>query len=844
MAVPYTAPSVSVWIAPGFGPLTPPSTSDWDELTIGGATRLVGFSMRRGRDDILDAFPAASAALTLDSTDRQLDELFPGGLLDGVDTAWMPVQVRAFEPVTSTTRVLWSGYATSGFEPADDRGDRVRVTCTDWLGWAAEQPMPGTIWSTWLATAGIISGARPAVWWRGRARYRWTGSNYTDSRVFGDGSAAVDAVPLDDDAMSLSAPLLTGDETPGMRLWDDKRLASTAGMSTTKNSWVFSCQFKVRDLGSSGVRLATGRTGSATGSPRWQVRISPATGSVVAEVFDAGGTQIGQAIASAVHNDYETHCVVAVFSKTFGSVDVVTDLASGTAGISGTAAGSGGYIVLGQTASARVLIDEAAYLEELLDGSISPEFLALMMADPGSYEIHPEDTLAARLGRVMATGGVAPSVWAAWPTPTGRARKGGPTATTTCGPMLVSANLADAVMAVGESTGGAAYTLRDGTVRVRSAGDLLDLYGANAAAFWAWSASLTDDHAPDPAWFPPVRYSGRGRSGRLAARVVNEVHSAGGTPAFDAPSQAKYGRRPLDLAATCPPSEVGAIAQDLIDARKDPTYVLDEVTIRPWGDQRATRFVLADVELEKPVEFTQYTPDGATALIDHRPMRISAESWSWDGGTDWSVTLRLVGDPDPVPFPARINYSLNPSFEVDLTGWTGDGSSTFVRAASGGTVPAELRGNCGKVTWSSGNTHWITGTLGLGSWAVGDVISITAWMTGTTGLLALVAADIAGGGVIPLASAPLSGVTPSASTLTRVTGSYQITATTTGIVKPIAQASGLTSGEFRVHAVLVEKDLRSADYFDGATTPGVDSHVLCGWHTGAESTAYQIPDPT
>lgn len=617
-----------------FSPWNKPASGDWDALTTSVAgvttTRLLSFDNQRGRSDVVENFDAGTATFVLDNNDGQLDEFKSGSLTEANKGGPLtPIRFRLTNAYTGTTSTIWSGFITDGWEPSPpgSRNRTVTVRAIDFMGWAARRPLPKSPLTV------VIKSADPEIWWRGRlTSHRITGS--TGGYSAGAGGFAFDQYANYDtsggivgqcvtvtEAVEMAESIIPDDDvSPSMRWHIGSTLRSYTAASTSPTSWGFICAFQVRDTSTFGRDLVVARvTSSAASNRKWRVRIGT-TGAILVEQFDAAGASLRSATLSTPHNDGQPHIVYGRFAPT--SVDVYTDL--GHAGFSGagTPAGSGGWLSTSANTSTdvRVLVQEWSYF----DSDIVTDVPDLASVLEGKPQIAPDTSVATRLAEILNQADM-PAAAAGFFTQY-------VTATTEyVGAYPLVDNLASAIEATGEALAGGSFTTRSGNVQVFTFGNMTDAYFATSSATFS----------NDPTATSVVRFTGTGRSGRLIDRVINQVDANGAVLAKDQTSIDTWGLQPLSIGARPQSDAAHDYADDIIALRKDPSAELGEVTIRPWGNQTATTWLLETCDLGRRVFFVEYSPDASYVTI-FAGYNVQSESWSWTDGTDWSVTLKLA----------------------------------------------------------------------------------------------------------------------------------------------------------------------------------------------------------
>ena len=104
------------------------------------------------------------------------------------------------------------------------------------------------------------------------------------------------------------------------------------------------------------------------------------------------------------------------------------------------------------------------------------------------------------------------------------------------------------------------------------------------------------------------------------------------------------GRRPKSYTSEIDAGDEAALlpyVNAVLANSKDPHVEISDVTLRPYGDQAASDFLMSKCELDRLVTYRETTATGTT-LVNYY-FRIIGEQWSWSQGLDnWQVTLRLA----------------------------------------------------------------------------------------------------------------------------------------------------------------------------------------------------------
>jgi hypothetical protein len=622
---------------------------DWIDLRDVDV-ELTAFTVKRGRQDRLGVFEPGSASLTLS------DPTF--SVYAEASAALIPVRILATWNDGSTTHtavVIWQGFLDDGVQAASTSQSRSRylaATATDLLGWANNRPMPESQWATWIAHES------PDHWWRGYANAGtdgFTGAAEYTLFDYVDGNDLDEVVSGNYEERD---PLVLTGTVPSLLMGAGDRLgsASAVGDLGTGHSWTVAFAFQLDDISGAGEDcwLLVGRSTSVSGDLRWGIRVEDASGEIQAEIRDSSNTVIGTATTAVAprHDDGEPHVIIARFNVDIGGNRIIrihTDLdaQSDSATLSGTPRGSGGFIVTGNTSATNPAkyLSEIAYWDDdisLPDTSMTP-VLAAFIAGSGQPETfglwHNQDTTT-RLTALLTAGEAATVQGLTTDT---EVHDSG---TFTWFGLLPKATLGSYIQTLGSSVLGAAYILRDGTLRIRDVDALTD--AGLAANYATLQAYISDD--PTEAGTPVVRYQARSGLARRVDRVVNEAHiqTADGYTAFtnrtfrriNLASIQQWGPHPLNISTEAFYADLDALDDALDDILEpDPPLEIGQVVIRPWGDVALTTFCLLDCELEKAINYRESDPDGLS-VVD-ASYRVQGEEWSWSLGVDWTVTLTI-----------------------------------------------------------------------------------------------------------------------------------------------------------------------------------------------------------
>lgn len=623
MATGYKVPVPIVEWCPGtaviggtqYSPLNYPGDGVWTALTIGSPakSRILAFENKRGRNDKVDRFEAGTATFLLDNTDGQLDELKAGSLTEGnKGGALTPIRFRLTNPATGTTSTIWTGFITDGWEPSSptSRVRTVTVRAVDYMGWAATRAIPKSL------VAALIADEGPVVWMRGDISL--TRISSAAGIAYDSGSLALATCsPIGTEYAEATDSLATGDDDLAMRLMTGCRISTNVNV-TAATLATFICLFQVTDTATYGRDIAVGRTLGNAGNRRWRVRIGT-NGHLAAELDDAAGANIGTATMTIPHNDGQPHIVMVQFNAG-PVVDMVSDLGAASSGVIGTFAGRGGWLLTGSAVTdVRVLVDEWAYFDKTV---AFPYDLSAVL--DGTYVgLWTTDSIASRLARLGTLANV--TIPGSFFVPAFAA------GATAVGAYVPQDTFGAAIVAAAGALAGSAFAVRGKGVQVYGYGDLSNAW------FTAAKANFSNQVIPSGT---VVRYEGSGRTGRLLSRVINRVNARGAILAKNQTSIDTYGVQELEIDSRNT-AVIAGYAATIVSERKDPTGELGELTIRPWGDQTATTWLLESCELGRKSDYVEMTPDG-TATAYSATLAIQSESWSWSDGTDWTVTLKLA----------------------------------------------------------------------------------------------------------------------------------------------------------------------------------------------------------
>lgn len=631
-----TEPSLSLEVAFGKGPFDTVSGGDWTDLSA----RVLSFDMDRGRQDRTAEFEPGSITVTLDNSDNELDPQVSGSLVDLAGTGglpWRPVRVKVTADVdgtpTTSTFIFWTGPECWRVErPRAGTNSTSELRAVDTMGMFEWIKMPTSVY------AAVLRYWSPDWWVRGLggdvaavngdSLQDSSGNGYT-SLIAGSGGAAMFAsaslVPNETDGSMLHSAGVSG-------YTDESTLTDATG------GFTMACVWQCDDTSGADQEIIRQRVVSG-GVIRWRVECNT-SGSLVFTIYNTSG--VAQAFCAAPANpndaggrwdDGEPHLIVASFQG--GSfIRIRADGQQGQQTSSIPASVTGRVIFGGGAAAA--YIDEVAYWES--SGSSTTIASSLESVWDGTG-----------WGNALTVAQRIDNMWTLTGDPGDPSDTGSPFefhAGASDPELLGMTEIADTLAATIDETAswyrGAAYALRDGTVRIRS-------YTALSRAAYTTTyvdpvAHLTDEVSPTS--LPrPVRRSQPGWSGVRTDRIVNVSRVQWGGLTFelrDDDSIAKYGRRVREWESQVDDALHASwlAAQDA--ARfSDAQVELRAVTLSPSVDADAAAFLVADCELEAAVMFT-WTPPGESAITVG--MNVQGESWTWERGKEWTVTLNLASD--------------------------------------------------------------------------------------------------------------------------------------------------------------------------------------------------------
>jgi hypothetical protein len=479
----------TVEFAPTFSPLDLPTEGDW--VSLGTPT---SFSIDRGRQDDLDEFESGTMTVVFDDADELLEQLDPSSVIGDSDALpFTPMRLRASRGPQTVT--VFTGYTLDGFDPDGLRRARsVQVQVIDWLGWAETIEAPDSQWAAWVQRVG------PSMWIRGLSRRVALG--YTDSggtnpaynmaSIFTGTNANMYGDPTYPDRVDQvtnQGQIVTGASNPHFAMGTAGTfggLIMNVGDSLTQvGQWLAAAWFRTPDVQS-----------MTWGGSDWTVSLN-ASGYLVATIDVGGFSQV--ATLSFNHADDEPHVWFLKVTSTGGSrsMRLSSDLGITNTVIGAAAVSGGGQLNFRGIGFADAIAADFVYF----DGANLATVFALANEDglPANAWCGPiantilwtGDTLEERVTHAFqacAVGEIPTEVLVE--------------SAHTLSDYEPSSTLADDIRLVASSYLGAAYMLRDGTLRVRdftmtsdnpfdfdtSTARISDESGAST-----WDATVSDD---------------------------------------------------------------------------------------------------------------------------------------------------------------------------------------------------------------------------------------------------------------------------------------------------------------------------------------------------------------
>jgi hypothetical protein len=657
--VSYDAPAIKVLLYPG-------SPAGAEGTGIDLSSRLRSFAIQRGKDQELSEFQSGTASLVLDNTDGQLDYKMP---LSIAASAGMESRIRiyAVRPLGGTDEIF-NGYMTDGFKLITEglSHDAIAtVDLVDWLGWASGQDMPYMFEAVMRSQIATAHGL-PGTWLTGLSPKPWFAGGSLVDNIYQPGPPPISGVGMEVLAGSPAegSPIMPGSDIASVAMGPNTVLTQNDFTGGTPSTFMVS--FRITGTPTNGTWVVVVRQTATTTSTLVQTLRVTTAGGLQFTVYDASGANpvtatVAAPAAGGRFDDGRLVCCICIVQANHVELWVPSDGGAGStthasSGTLGYALVSGGVAQLGTngTQDTFEVAEFAAWntiqtgMEDLVGAavgrqaawpfnftSLSP--LNLLIAFCQAAQAHSPNTQTASMYFDAAAGTTG------WPSDRG-----------------LPSNLADAVRQIGTGAFGAAYMGR-GAGPGYSGLVVRDWTFSDAARFSTPVANLTDD--PAPAASPPVvRVTNRGRYGPVHSLLLSRVRytvrdlASGRSGTFfkralftlfaDVPRvavNARAGESAIESPYVTGMTWLDDGAQDLLDRHKLPQFEIGDLTIQPWGDDAATNFVLHDLDLEKAVTYEERPRpySVATARVSGT-YRVISESWSWQNGRDWTVTVRLA----------------------------------------------------------------------------------------------------------------------------------------------------------------------------------------------------------
>lgn len=610
-------PRLTLEVAPTLGVTDVPDPGDWVDLS----DRITEATITRGRNTELDEFRAGVATLTLDNSDRMLDPTVTGAINElaaGLGLPLCPARVM----------VDWDGQrwpllvGNLGEEPwiPDDAPHgatgTVQVDVVDTMARDAGLGLPPD------PMRAAMLAANPDWWGR---TINWIIDVPDWSRNADPGTYLWGTTPV----INQVDPLVPVSGLPGLELHETGIEVPTALAGPVDDFTVF-C---VARLGSTLQGQVIARKPSTPTSPGWRIRGGPSGGSIDVDFFAPGGGLL-HSMSQVAFDDVTRFALIVeggVEARLqFESIDVRWASGSVPTGWEGRPRFSDPANAV-QPALAEMAYWSGTHLNPLIVQALAG------VARGGGWIAVP--TLADRIAAWQALAGSTTPVQIH-------------PATT---PQLaaveqIPATLADGYRAAAEAGRGAAYALRDGTIRVRTIEALTD--PTLTTHYGDPIANLTDE--PTPAGVPvPVRRSPVRWSGPRLPEVINvsEVTYRDGldeavVSSEDQASIDRFGIRRREFRSDWAAAEraaMQAVADADVARYAWPHRRMDSLTIEPdmcgvLDPDDAIRLVVEDLELERAIDVTWTPPGGSPETVT---LNVQGETWSWVGSR-WTVTLALA----------------------------------------------------------------------------------------------------------------------------------------------------------------------------------------------------------
>lgn len=619
-----TPPPVNLVVEIGFSSASYAMDTDsglfgvWTDVS----SRLLSFDMHRGRQDQTARFEPGVADLVLDGTDRMLDPLFAGSMCElalGKGLPWCPIRVRTF--YYGLWWPIFTGYVSGEMWRNQRNGDEieVKVEAVDRMGLYARIPMPTSPYAVTVKSLG------PDWWVRSMGAIGGPGSPIPDQSGNSYATSLKGPTGL---VASAAASMIPGDQDGAFAFPAHLYISLDGGvLEATTSALTVTCVWAAPASGTDQEVMSMFSAGGST--LRWRVYCD-SSGVMRVVICNTSGTAVTYAYQSRPGggrwDDDQPHQIQFVFKGgTYCYLGVDDQLAPVYTAVPATMAGP--LIIANETHNPGRW-DEVAYWHTYaFTGSDVYNLAHSFLGDVPPFS---GDVLGSRANRWLSMAGVSEAT---------TERFGSTTDPLYAGISQVPGNLGEALQTVTDSQRGATWATRLGRIRMRSLGALTR---STWAAFYATpKCHLTDE--PTPATSPPpVRRSALDWSGVRSDKVVNVSRVKGG-PAFAARNEAsitRYREQVRDWQSDLANFYVYAdLANQDVARWSSPQVELNAVTLYPAVDTLAADFVVRSLELEVAVKITETRLDG-TKWTD--VWNVQREEWSWQNGSDWTVTLTLA----------------------------------------------------------------------------------------------------------------------------------------------------------------------------------------------------------
>lgn len=652
-------PTFTVELAAGQTPKTALGSLVWTEIGNG----LLGFTMKRGRQDNTARFEAGQCTLTFDnralpSEANHLDENDSSSLIGDLDGApGTPIRVTA--TWDGSDYVLFRGFTLSGWVPEGQRhrARTVTVTCTDLLGWHQQTILPSSRFGCWAMAN------EPLVYFDGRmARTLPIDDDFVvNAGSLGDGHYFTDAGFSSD---LVQVPSIVPGSGTGSFLW-----ASTADVDgiTADDAASQSAEVEVvvwfqNSNDSGGVTPMTlyNVTNSTEGAGGTVVGGSlGATDEVTATIAlpTGGGTFTATTSAADSFRDGNTHLARVLYEASSGTsgnrrIRLFTDLDNAsTTGLTQRATIGGGYVGVSDfgTADPVGVVGDLAYFDHFTDGDFFT--FGLDEAAAGRDLLWAGDTIEERIEHAFAAAQIPMPTLVVEDVPAADLDQ-----------IVPGRSLTETCHAAAAAFGGGVYVTRDGELRAHNYSGFYTESGVTKATVY-----FMRDSAPITGfWFQYIKST---RTGTRLDRIINEaaitcsaVQSSGFTSSYqdgadynltgtvtarDSASIDRYSTKSFSYSSEASnDDDLVAWAQWLVDNFKDPPIEVGDIVLKPVfhgrdsSDTYLATWLFEELEIGTPIFYRDEYADGSAAVADGEFV-VDSEQWSYKGGTDLTVTVRI-----------------------------------------------------------------------------------------------------------------------------------------------------------------------------------------------------------